>query len=111
MRNNYNIGLDWQGRQRAFPSRISRLAKLLKRIEPAHPLNKLNRCPQLLIIDADIAASDADIRVACKWLEAFAVEWPRNVNLLHGFPLELVGKIKFAHVGLLASNLGKQVPQ
>jgi hypothetical protein len=25
-------------------------------------------------------------------------------NLRHGFPFELVGKIKFAHFGLLASN-------
>jgi hypothetical protein len=30
-------------------------------------------------------------------------------NLRHGFPFELVGKIKFAHVGLIASNLGKKV--
>ena len=30
-------------------------------------------------------------------------------NLRHGFPFELVGKIKFAHIGLLASNLGKKV--
>ena len=27
-------------------------------------------------------------------------------NLRHGFPFELVGKIKFAHIGLLALNLG-----